>query len=265
MNYKEICEDVIALVRECGDMIVDLRTRLNPDDIVAKGKNDFVTAVDKASELKLVTALGTLLPEAGFIAEEGTSVKRGELYNWIIDPIDGTTNFMHGAPPYSISIALQEGDRMVIGVVYEIASKECFYAWKGGKAYLNGKEIRCSNKKTVSDSLIATGFPYKSFDRLDNFMKSMVYFMEESHGLRRLGSAAVDLAYVACGRFDAFYEYGLQPWDVAAGAFLIEQAGGKNSDFSGGQNYLWGKEMVSGNSHNFNEFQAVIDKLMNAD
>lgn len=264
MNYQEICETVIDLVKETGEMVLELKKELKDEDIVSKGKNDFVTMVDKASERKLVEALGKLIPESGFIAEEGTSTKKGDVYNWVIDPIDGTTNFMHGAPPFSISIALQEKDDIVIGVVYEMFSKECFYSWKGGKAYLNGSEIQCSNKKTVEDSLIATGFPYKAFDKLDNFMKTLLYFMDHSHGVRRLGSAAVDLAYVACGRYDAFYEYGLQPWDVAAGAFLIEQAGGSNSDFSGAQNFLLGKEIISGNAYNFKDFQTVIDNIMHS-
>lgn len=263
MNYQELCEDVIALVKETGKMILELKKDLSSDDIMTKGKNDFVTVVDKASEKKLVDALSVLLPESGFIAEERTSTKKGDVFNWIIDPIDGTTNFMHGAPPFSISIALQEKTEMVIGIVYELFSGECFYSWKGGAAYLNGEPISCSSKKNVSDALIATGFPYKSFDRLDNFMETLMYFMDHSHGIRRLGSAAIDLAYVACGRYDAFYEYGLQPWDVAAGVFLIEQAGGKVSDFSGGDTYLYGKEMVASNSPVFVEFLEVIRNIMN--
>jgi len=220
--------------------------------------HNYVTYVDKTAEQMIVDGLLKLLPESGFIAEEGTSDKKGETYNWIIDPLDGTTNYIHGLPPHAISIALMENDKAVIGIVYEICLDECFYTWRGAKAYLNGKEIKVSTAKTVKDSLVATGFPYFDYSKLEPFIKSLAYFMKNSHGMRRIGSAATDLAYVACGRFDAFYEYSLSPWDVAAGAFLVEQAGGKVSDFGGGNDYIFGKEIVATNSNIFNEFLNVV-------
>lgn len=261
MDYKKICEKTIDVARETGLFVKNYRLQNKPD-VETKGRNDFVTQIDKTSEKKLVEALGQLIPEAGFIAEENTSDKNGDVYNWIIDPIDGTTNFIHGLFPYAISIALQENDRIITGVVYEIGMDECFYSWLGGPALLNGNEIRVSETSKVADSLIATGFPYTNYGLINNFMETLDFFMKNSHGLRRLGSAAADLAYVACGRFDAFYEYNLKPWDVAAGAFLVQQAGGKVSDFKGGNNYLFGKEMVSANSIMFEEIQQVIEKIM---
>jgi myo-inositol-1(or 4)-monophosphatase len=147
--------------------------------------------------------------------------------------------------------------------VYELGLDECFYSWKGGPAMMNGATISVSTNATVADSLIATGFPYTNYSLIGNFMETLDFFMKNSHGLRRLGSAAADLAYVACGRFDAFYEYSLKPWDVAAGAFLVQQAGGKVSDFSGGSNYLFGGEIVCGNNKMFSEMQEVVDKIMN--
>ncbi|MGQ1890253.1 inositol monophosphatase family protein [Thermophagus sp. OGC60D27] len=260
-NYHQICEETVKIARETGLFVKNFRLKHRPD-VETKGKNDFVTQIDKASEQRLVEALGNLLPEAGFIAEENTSNKIGDTLNWIIDPIDGTTNFIHGLYPFAISIALKENDRMVVGVVYEMGMDECFYTWEGGPALLNGKEIHVSNTPTVADSLIATGFPYTNYGLIQNFMETLDYFMKNSHGLRRLGSAAVDLAYVACGRFDGFYEYNLKAWDVAAGAFLVQQAGGKVSDFKGGDNYLFGKELVCANNLMFEEMQNTIAKIM---
>jgi myo-inositol-1(or 4)-monophosphatase len=211
----------------------------------------------------LVHGLGKLLPGSGFIAEEGTSDIRGEVNNWIIDPIDGTTNFIHGSPPYAISVALMNANQIVMGIVYEIVAEECFYSYAGSPAFLNGKEIQVSEQATIADSLIATGFPYSYFDRLEPFMKTLDYFFINSHGVRRLGSAATDLAYVACGRYDAFYEYNLKPWDVAAGAFIIQQAGGVVADFSGGDNFLFGREVVASNKLVYKEFQSKVNQIMN--
>jgi myo-inositol-1(or 4)-monophosphatase len=199
-----------------------------------------------------------LVPGSGFIAEEGTSTQTGNIYNWIIDPLDGTTNFIHGIPCFAISIALMRDKELVMGIIYEVNMDECFYAWEGSKAYLNGKEISVSKAATLSDSLIATGFPYYDYSRMKEYMEVFDHFMKHTHGLRRLGSAATDLAYVACGRFEGFYEYSLQAWDVAAGAFLVQQAGGKVTDFSGGNNFIFGKEIIAGNTACFDEFSNAI-------
>ncbi|HLC83840.1 MAG TPA: inositol monophosphatase family protein, partial [Bacteroidia bacterium] len=212
------------------------------------------------AEKRIVEKLAFLLPEAGFIAEEGTSSKKGEIYNWVIDPLDGTTNFIHGVPCFAISIALMRKEELVLGVIYEINFAECFYAWEGSKAYLNGKEINVTKTAKLADSLLATGFPYYDYNRMDDYMELFNYFMKNTHGLRRLGSAATDLAYVACGRFEGFYEYSLQPWDVAAGAFIVQQAGGKVTDFKGEKNYIFGKEIVAGNAAFFDEFLDVVKK-----
>lgn len=262
MNYENICRAVVELTRETGVFVLEKRKTLTSDEVITKGKNDFVTIVDRLTEERLIEGLGKLIPESGFIAEEGTNSKRGDRYNWIIDPIDGTTNFMHGAPPFSISIALQEGKEIVVGVILEITSNECFYSWKGGSVYVNDQEVRCSDCSEMKGALIATGFPYTAFERIDKFMNSLVFFMDNSHGVRRLGSAAMDLAYVAAGRYDAFYEYNLNPWDVAAGAFLVQQAGGKVSDFSGGDNFLFGKEIAASCGGIYDEFYGAVNKLM---
>ncbi len=257
MNYKDLCVKVTDICKNVGAFIFNENNQISEDNVEIKGKHDFVTYVDKTAEIRLIDALSELLPESGFIAEENTSDKKGKVYNWIIDPLDGTTNFIHAVPLYAISIALMENNEIVLGVVYEINLKECFYAWKGSDAFLNGKRIKVSENKTLNDSLIATGFPYYDYSKLDEYMEVFTYLLQNSRGLRRLGSAAVDLAYVACGRFEAFYEYGLRPWDVAAGAFIVKQAGGLNYDFSGKDNYIFGKEIISCNPHIANEFMAL--------
>ena len=264
MNLENICRQVIELTKSVGEFIVNERNNNTQLKVETKGLHDFVTYVDKTSERKLVDGLKQILPEAGFIAEEGTESKKGEKYNWIIDPLDGTTNFIHGITPYAISIALMRNDNVILGVVHELGLNECFYAWENSPAFLNGKEIHVSSIEKTKDSLIATGFPYYDFKRIDHFLDSLKYFMETSHGVRRLGSAATDLVYVACGRFEAFYEYSLQPWDVAAGAFIVRQAGGKVSDFSGENNYIFGKEIIACNSKVYNEFLDAVKKYMNA-
>ncbi len=263
MNYEQICKDTIDIARNAGRYIYNQLGKNNIKNLKSKGKHNFVTETDKTAEKQIVESLQKLIPESGFIAEEGTSNIKGDVYNWIIDPLDGTTNFIHNALPVAVSIALRKHEEIVVGVVFEIFLKECFSAWKGSPAYLNGKTIHVSDVAKVGDSLIATGFPYHNFDRLMPFMQSLEYFFNNSHGVRRLGSAATDLAYVACGRYDAFYEYNLNPWDLAAGTFLIQQAGGKSTDFKGGNNFLFGKELVSGNSLIFDEFLENVGSFMN--
>ena len=220
-----------------------------------------MTYVDKQSEERLISGLTSILPGTGFIAEESPSLKTGDL-NWVIDPLDGTTNFIHGIPVFSISVALMQNTAILIGIIYEINRDECFCTWKASPSYLNGKIIRVSEAANLSDCLLATGFPYYDFERLDAYLRVFRHFMETTHGIRRLGSAAADLAYVACGRFDGFYEYGLHPWDVAAGCLLVENAGGKICDFNLGKDYIFGKEIIATNAKVFDSFkQAFTDNF----
>ncbi|MFC2104904.1 inositol monophosphatase family protein [Bacteroidota bacterium] len=264
MNLEKICLQVIDLTKVVGEFILSEKNNIKQLNIEEKGLHDFVTYIDKTSEQKLVEGLSEILPEAGFIAEEGTSTKKGEKYKWVIDPLDGTTNFIHGISPFAISIALMENDNVIFGLVHELSLDECFYAWKGSSAFLNGEIIKVSDEKLVKNSLIATGFPYYDYERINPFLATMKHFMENSHGLRRLGSAATDLVYVACGRFEAFYEYSLSSWDVAAGAFIVQQAGGKVSDFRGENNYIFGKEIIASNENVFNEFLNTVKQYMNS-
>lgn len=263
MDYKILSQQVAELAKEVGAKLMQYRKE-NAVQVEVKGKHDFVTQMDKYSEKLLVEGLSKLLPEAGYIAEEGTRTDRGEIYNWIIDPIDGTTNFIHGVPPHAISIALMENDKIVVGVIYELCGKELFSSSLGGGAYLNGEQIYVSKTPTVGDSLVSTGFPYSNFERMQQYMKLFMHLTHNSAGLRRHGSAATDLAYVAAGRFDAFFEYDLKPYDVAAGVLLVTEAGGKVADFAGGENYIFGREIVATNGIIFDEFmiptKAAFDK-----
>jgi len=260
MNYEALCHEVIALSKEVGQFMKEENKKIRTGDVESKEHfNSLVTYVDKTVEEKVIAKLSTLIDDAGFIAEEGTSSKIGEKYNWIIDPLDGTTNFIHGLPIYCVSIALQEDDEIVLGVIFEPNMNECFYAWKGSKAYLNGEEISVSSAKRMEDSLLATGFPYWDFNRMDAYLRILKDFTARTRGIRRIGSAAVDLAYVACGRFEAFYEYSLKPWDIAAGAFIIEQAGGVVTDFQGNRDLVSGKEILAANPHIHPELQQKIE------
>ncbi len=215
--YRQLCFDAMEVVREAAAYVRKRHENRSGLNIEEKGRQNFVTEVDRETEEILVKGLAKILPESGFIAEEGTGNRKGSTYNWVIDPVDGTTNFIHGVFPFAISVGLTENSEVVAGVVYEFGLDELFYAWKGGGSWLNGNRIGVSGVPVVGHSLIATGFPYTNFTYMNQFMESVDYFMKHSNGLRRLGSAATDIAYVACGRFDGFYEYGLHPWDIAAG------------------------------------------------
>jgi myo-inositol-1(or 4)-monophosphatase len=260
INYQLICRKVQEIARETGNFIRGEREKISEKDVELKSVSSLVTYVDKTAESRIVAALRELIPDSGFITEEGTASHSNEKFRWIIDPLDGTTNFIHGIAPHSVSIALLEDDELVVGVVYEVGQNEMFYAWKGSPAYLNGKEIKVSLTSKIEDTLIGTGFPYYAFDRVDDYIAAMRYLMEHTRGLRRFGSAAVDLSYVAAGRFDGFFEHALHSWDVAAGVFILQQAGGKVSDFNGENNWLFGGEIVAASNNFFGEFYTVVHK-----
>ena len=247
MELNLITKHVCKISKEVGLFIKEEYNKLKKEDIITKSQNSLVTYVDKMAEKKIIDFLSRLIPDSGFIAEENTSLRRSETYNWIIDPLDGTTNFIHGIPNYAVSIALIHQKTVLVGVVYEPNRDELFYAWRQGGAFLNERPIQVSSTKKITNALVATGFPYYDFERLESYMNVLKWLMQNSRGIRRIGSAAIDLAYVACGRFDAFYEYSLHPWDVAAGALIVMEAGGSVNDFSGTENYLFGKEIMASN------------------
>lgn len=254
LDLELLTNEVCDLAKKTGGFIRQERAHFSQDAVEVKSSNSFVSYVDKEAEKQLVTGLEKLLPQAGFIAEEGTKDTIGPVYNWIVDPLDGTTNFIHNIGCYAVSIALKKNDDIVLGVVYEVNQDECFYAWLGGGAFLNGQPISVSPHTALEHTLIATGFPYYNYERAQAYLEFLGHLMHKTRGIRRLGSAATDLAYVAAGRFDAFYEYGLNAWDVAAGALLVQEAGGIISDFNGGQDYIFGAEIVATNKHLQSQF-----------
>lgn len=240
-------KEVITLCDEVGEFMKKELAGFDRTRIEQKGSSsNLVSYVDKESERRLVERLSKLLPGCGFIAEEGTDKESSNDYTWIIDPLDGTTNYLHGLPLFAISIGLQKKNNTVLGVVYDVSHKECFHAIEGEQAKCNGQEISVSPIKSLEESLLATGFPYYHSEKKEDYLEIIKDFLENTHGIRRLGSAAIDLAYVACGRLEGFFEYNLKAWDVAGGAFIVQQAGGSVSDFKGGSNYLFGGELCAG-------------------
>lgn len=229
--------------------------------VTEKGHNDFVTEVDKAAEMAIIEVLKNAYPDHAILAEEsGASANlHDENENvWIIDPIDGTTNFIHGFPQYCVSIALQQRGQITQAVVYDPTRNDLFTATKGAGAYLNEKRIRVSRRDRMADALIGTGFPFRDTSHLDEYMKMFRIMTERCAGLRRPGAAALDLAYVAAGRLDGFFEKGLQPWDVAAGSLLITEAGGIVGNFSGESDYLYKGDVIAGTPKIFAQMIAQL-------
>jgi myo-inositol-1(or 4)-monophosphatase len=244
-DLQEITSRVAEISRQVGGWMKEQRIQAGQAEL--KSPNNLVTFVDKESERRIVEALHEILPGAGFIAEEGTGIRNEKGFNWVIDPLDGTTNFVHGVPVWCISIALVDGLEPVAGVIYDPSSGECFEAFTGGGATLNGKRIYVSETAQLEKSLLATGFPYDDFGRENQYFQLLKSIMHKTRGIRRLGSAAIDMAWVACGRFEAFYEYGLNPWDVAAGTIIIREAGGVVSGFKPGNDPVFGEDIIAAN------------------
>lgn len=262
-ELKILCTESRRVIAATAMFIREQLGQVKAGAIEEKSLNSLVSYVDKTAEEQLVAGLGKLLPAATFLTEEETVEQTEGHFRWIIDPLDGTTNFLHQLPHFSISVALQEEGKTIIGIVYEVNRQECFYAWKNGGAFLNEKPIHTRGITNFADSLIATGFPYYDYSRQEKFLQILAHFMQHTRGIRRFGSAALDLAYVACGRFDLFFEYSLNAWDVAAGAFLVQEAGGTVSDFSGTTNYLFGQEILATAPGLYTEGLQIIQKGFN--
>jgi myo-inositol-1(or 4)-monophosphatase len=255
LQLTQLLNKVIDLSKEVGAYLIS--QRVSAADVELKEFNNLVSYVDKEAERRFVEGLMVILPKAGFIAEEGTG-QRSDDYNWIIDPLDGTTNFIHGIPVFCTSVALERKGEILLGVIFDPNHKECFAAAKNQGASLNGKAIHVSKSKELSHSLIATGFPYYDFGKQDAYLNLLKAMMQETRGVRRLGSAAIDLAYVACGRCEAFYEYALHPWDIAAGIIIVEEAGGKVTGFPGSDDPLFGKDIIASNTQIHGALEAQV-------
>ena len=229
----------VRAARAAGDLIVRYVDRIDTLNISAKGRNDFVSEVDSLAEQEIVSILSKAYPSHAFLGEEGGrhGLPKGE-FTWIIDPLDGTTNFLHGFPQFAVSIALIHRGNIECGVVYDPMRQELFTAKRGGGAALENRRLRVTKQKAFSGALLGTGFPFKDQRHLDAYLGMFRELMKDTAGIRRPGSAALDLAWVACGRMDGFWEFGLMPWDIAAGVLLIQEAGGIVTDLEGGTKFL---------------------------
>jgi myo-inositol-1(or 4)-monophosphatase len=264
MDHQLWLQQILPVVEEAAAFIRAEAGQVSEKDIEIKSRNSLVSYVDKMAEDILVKGLRSIIPEAGFITEEETVQRQQSEFTWIIDPLDGTTNFLQSIPFYSVSVGLQHHSEIIIGVVCDVEHRETFYAWKGGGAYCNGKPIKVSDHATIADSVVATGFPYAAKNVTPQLISLFDYFLKNARGLRRLGSAALDLAYVACGRFDIYYEATLNAWDIAGGILLVQEAGGRVGDLSGGQQMLEKGQILSANANVFPEAVALLGNIYTA-
>lgn len=236
----------VRAARAAGDVIVRQMDRVQDIPVKIKSRNDFVTDVDQAAEAIIISTIHTSFPQHAFLGEETGATGNSE-YQWIIDPLDGTTNFLHGYPQFAVSIALRHKGILDQAVVYDPLRQELFTASRGQGAQLNNRRIRVSNQLTLEGALLGTGFPFRDNDILEDYLNTFRAFFPMSSGIRRAGAAALDLAYLACGRLDGFWEFRLNIWDIAAGALLIQEAGGLVGELSGGVNYMNSGNIVAAN------------------
>ena len=247
----------VKAARNAGNIIVRHMDRRDALTITSKALNDFVSDVDLQAEAEILKIIRKAYPDHAIMAEESGN-HEGDDNQWIIDPLDGTTNFLHGFPQFAVSIALRHKGRLEHGVIYDPVSQELFTASRGGGAYLNNHRMRVSNAKGLKGALLGTGFPFKQPQHLDAYLGTFKALHTDTAGIRRAGSAALDLAYVAAGRLDGFWEIGLSPWDMAAGVLLIQEAGGLTGDFSGGHDFMNSGNIVAGNPKLFKAITQTI-------
>ncbi len=256
MIVHKFLEAARVSARQAGEMLKRHQTDVR--EITFKGSVDLVTNFDKQAQNQIVEFLSTQFPHHDILAEEELSLEKGSEYLWVIDPLDGTTNFAHGFPVFCVSIALMKDGEILLGVVFDPTRDEMFQAVKGAGASLNGEAIVVSSTEELDKSLLATGFPYDIRTSTRNNLDHFADFAVRAQAVRRCGSAAVDLCYVACGRFDGFWELKLAPWDVAAGVLIVMEAGGRVSDFSGNPMDIFGEEIVATNSYIHGEMIDVL-------
>ena len=260
MDLEVLTEQVKALAVETGAFLKREQESFDRSRVEQKGAHDYVSYVDKASERHLVERLHELLPEAGFLTEEGSGALDGQEYCWVVDPLDGTSNYIHGSVPYCVSVALRDREEILLGVVYECGRDELFWAHKGGKAYLNGREIHVSEESVLDQAFIELGFPYAA----EKYRAFALKIVEELYGhvggLRLMGAAAAEICYVAAGRFEARIEGFIGPWDIAAGSIILKQAGGRMTDFSGDENCFDAVEVLATNGKVHQDLLQVLGR-----
>ena len=261
INLELLTHKLLDLIGDTAGYIKSQQAKVVSGDVETKEINSFVTYVDKQAELQLVKGLSNLLPEATYVTEENMIENQDSALAWIVDPLDGTTNFLYGIPIYSISVALKIEGHVSLGVVHAIHQNEAFYAWDQGGSFLNKHPVSVGQQKKLIDALIGTGFPYHKEMRMESPYKIMRQLLGHCRGVRRLGSAAMDLAYTACGRLDGYYESNLNSWDVAAGAIIVKEAGGTVTDFHGGQDWLNGQNILAANETIHHELLKVIGSV----
>jgi myo-inositol-1(or 4)-monophosphatase len=257
-DWESICKQTIPIVREAAAFIHKEHGKVKEEEIEEKELNSFVSYVDREAEKILVSHLGEIIPGSTFFTEEDTVQNKDSEYTWVIDPLDGTTNFLQMIPFYSVSVALRYHGRIVVGIIHEIVRSEVFYSWESGGSYMNGEKISVSSQTDLEKAIVATGFPYKRDKRTDQYLDVLLGLIKNTRAIRRLGSAALDLAYVASGKFDVFYEFNLNPWDVSAGALIIMEAGGELSGFYQVEEWKTGKTIIAGNKHMVSQLKEYI-------
>ena len=246
LNLQELTRLLCEIAREAGSYIKKERASFSVDKVERKHAHDYVSYVDKGSEQMIVKALRELLPEAGFITEEGLATHTDERMLWVVDPLDGTTNFIHDFPPYAVSIALIRGKEILVGVVYEICADECFYAWQGGGAFVNGQPIHVGNSE-INDALICLQYPYNSEAYKPVIKRLVERYYGHVGSIRSIGSAAIALCFVAAGRLDAYVERYIGQWDYMAGALIVMEAGGRVTNYAGDAYFMQGDSIVATN------------------
>jgi myo-inositol-1(or 4)-monophosphatase len=262
LTMHPMLNTAVKAARRAGQIIN--RAASNLDLITVRHKahpNDYVSEVDKAAEQAIIDTLLTAYPSHGIVAEESGAQGRSE-FTWVIDPLDGTTNFLHGMPQYSVSIALMHKGVVTQAVVFDPTRNELFTASRGRGAMLNDRRVRVSKQDRLAHALIGTGFPFRDFENLDAYVRLFRYLTQNTAGLRRPGSAALDLAYVACGRYDGFFEFSLNIWDLAAGSLLIQEAGGLVGDLQGEDRFLTSGHIVAGNPKVFAQLLQAISPYL---
>lgn len=262
MQQHPMLNTAIKAAREAGDVILRYADRIDELDVMEKGRNDFVSRVDRAAEEKIIDTLKYHYPDHAIMAEEtGHNHKKSD-YEWIIDPLDGTTNYLHGVPQYAVSIALRVKGTLTHAVIYDPSRDDLFTATRGDGAMLNNKRLRVSKQQYLKNALLVTGIPYKPGQELDLYLETLRMFAKETTGVRRPGSAALDLAYVAAGRYDGFWEFDLSPWDIAAGVLIVQEAGGLVSDLTGGNDYMESGDIVAANPKVFKEMLQRLHPML---
>ena len=261
LDLKQLTVEVCRIATEAGHFLKEERKKFHRERVIEKHAHDYVSYVDKESEVRLVKALSALLPEAGFITEEGSATYQNESYCWVIDPLDGTTNYIHDEAPYCVCIALRSQTELLIGVVYEVFREECFYEWTGGKGFLNGGVIHVSDVSQAQDAFVITELPYN----YQQYKQTALHLIDRLYGvvggIRMNGSAAAAICYVAAGRFDAWAEAFLGKWDYSAAALIVLEAGGRVTDFYGDDHFIEGHHIIATNGHLHPLFEKLLSEV----